>query len=638
MTGFVGRLAGDDGSVLVEPRFQLVERLVGVSGRRAVPVEVALDAEGAFRLPVDKPGGYAIEISAPGWRSFATDSFEFARGEKIDLGLVGLRRGAGVAATLADAASGRPLAGSVVTVRPAGRARLVLAGRVGTTTLADDEGRFLAAGLPVGRYVVEGQAPGLAPWIVELDLPEERVEELGLVGLDPPVQVSGQLLRPDGEPLAGVRVDFVRSPFRDAEPVASSRSDAEGRFAPVAIAPGGYRILVSADRLLLDREIAIPRGAARHTLELRVRSTHVSGWVTEGGVPVAGGEVVLRRLLDPEFALGVVVANRGGTAEQRWTGRPAGPTSATVGGDGAFAVDDAPTGRVKLSYFAAEGERALRFVDIADERQVALAIDVAGEAIAGSLVDRDTRRGVAADLELLDERSAPVARATSDAAGAFALPGIVPGSYRLLARARGYRLNEISPLAVTDLGIPPLLVEMEPADEARLAVRLERSEGSRAAAVALVLVDAGGRSLRALSADANGRLGLSELEPGRVALVWADPLAGTGATPLFTLREGERELALTLELGRDLIVRCTGDDCAGARLPWLALLTADGLDLTPYLLRSSAIAFSEEGTARIGRLAPGTYTLVAATLGSRLERTVEVTSGPGEIEISLPRR
>jgi hypothetical protein len=308
-----------------------------------------------------------------------------------------------------------------------------------------------------------------------------------------------------------------------------------------------------------------------------------------------------------------------------------------VASDGSFRIDDAPVGRHQLSYFGPAGLEATRIVDLTDDRELRIDVDLDGAGLDGTVLDRDSRRGLEARLELTDESATPLAEAVTDAAGEFHFPGVPPGGYRLWVHASGYYSSETAPVVVTEVGTAPLVIEMEPAEEARLRVHLTRPDGSPAAATALVLVDGAGRSLRALPTDTVGRLGLSELAPGRRALVWADPLAGTGATKLFTLNEGEREIDLTLAPGRDLVVRCEGEDGAGLRLPWFAVLSENGLNLAPYLLRSSAVAYSEEGTARIGRLVPGTYTLISTASGRRLEKRIEVTSGPGEVEVTLPQ-
>lgn len=637
--GIRGAVIGDDGSTPVEVQFELVEEFEGGGGQRTFPVQPEVLPEGRFLLRVPRTGNFALRIRASGWRTEAIDWLAVGPAQPVDLGTIVLRRGAGVRGTVLDARTSQPIAGAVVHVRPAGRGRLLLGAGAETRTLTDDRGSFIAAGLPVGRFVVEIQSGNLAPSFADVDLDDEVVVDLYERYLHPFVQVSGTVERTSGEAVASARVELVHSLQRDAEAVASASTDSEGRFA-LRVGPGAYRALVSGERLLLDQEMEIPAGEDHFELDMRLRRTHLSGIVTESGGPIGGGELVLRPVVDLTSSLGVVLVKGKGSGAERWAGRSESPMTVPVDVDGTFSIEDAPTGRLRAAYFGLEGRQALRILDVADDREVSVVLDIGGQQVEGAVVDQSSRTGIAATVELVDADAQSIASATCQSDGSFRLNGVPAGEYHLVVEARGFRLADPSAIVTISggaAGAPPLLVELVASGGANLHVAAQRSNGSRAAGTPLVMVDETGQSVRALPTDGRGTLGLSELPRGRFALVWSDALGGTGAGEPFELRSGSRDIDLEIGRGRDLIVHCQGTDCAGARLPWMAILTDRGIDLSPYLLRSPAIAFSEDGEARVGRLAPGSYRVVAMAAGRRLEKALEVSSGPGEVELAVPR-
>ncbi len=636
--GLRGQVLGEDGTIPGEVRFDLVEAFEDGSGQRTFAVDPEILPEGRFLLRVHRPGRYALRVQAPGWRVESIDWLELAPGSPVDLGPIVLRRGAGVSGVVLDARTSEAVGGAVVSLRPTGRARLLLGGQAESTVLTDDQGGFVAAGLPIGRFLVEIRGGDLAPWSEEVDLDDESVQDLAVRYLYPFVAVSGSIERDDGSGVAGVRVEFARSFDRDADSVASAHTSGDGHFGALRVGPGRYRVLVRGDRLLLDQEIAVPAREDRFELDLRLRRTRLSGVVLEGGAPIGGGEIVLRPLADLESSLGVVLAKGQAAGSERWSGRPAMPVTVPVDVDGTFVVEDAPTGRLRAAYFGLEGRQATRILDVPDDREATVALEVSGQTVEGTVLDQGSRAGVEAAVELVDADAQTIVRATCDGTGGFRLTGIPSGEYRLFVEARGYRRTEPTPVLVTATGAAPILAELERTDGASLHLVAERPDGTRAAGLPLVVLDAAGNSLRALPADRRGALGLSELPRGRFSIVWSDALAGAGASGPFDLRTSERSLELEIERGRDLIVQCQGEGCEGSRLPWFAIFTEHDVDLAPFLLRSSAIAFSEDGEARVGRLGPGTYRIVAMTAGRRLEKTLEVSSGPGEVELTLPRR
>ncbi|KAB2965404.1 MAG: hypothetical protein F9K16_02030 [Thermoanaerobaculia bacterium] len=637
--GVRGTVLGEDGSPIRGMRIALMEEFDGGDRSLRKLVEPELLPDGKFRLRVDHPGAVALEILADGWRPHTTGSFQTEPGAPVDLGEIHLLRGAGVSGWVLDGRSSAPVAGAVISVEPAGRARLLLGEPFTTSTLSADDGRFVASGLPSGRYRVRIESEGLAPWEEELDLSEIAIEDLSFVDLHPWVRVHGRVARSNGTALVAARVAVVRSMGREPAAVATSQTDAEGRLASFLCAPGHLRVLVSGDRLLMDQEIDIPAGPEEFELELRVPTTRLSGLVTEQGIPVGGGEVVVREVADVDASLGVVLLRSRTSGQEAWAGRPGASATAPVESDGTFTLADSPSGRLLVSYFGYDGRRASRVVDVESAPRSAVVVEVAGYSVEGEIAPALSRGGVGAEIQILNADTEVVARTRSEGTGRFAMEGVPPGTYRLKVDFPGYKASAPVDVVVTETGSAPVYVNLDRSEEdSDLLLTLRREDESLAAAVPLVLIDEANAMVRALSTGTSGALRLSSLPRGRYRVVWADPFSGTGATKPIDVTSSAKRVELDLEKGRELVVHCTGGPCAGSRLPWLSVLTADGVDLAPYLLRSSAVVFSEGGTARVGKLSPGTYRVAGMSGGHRFEKSLHVGAGPGQVDLAVPLR
>lgn len=632
----VGTLMTNDATDLPPPRFTLLGRIEdrGLSSTRVEPVSLRA---GAFRvrLPDDEP--HALRIEAPGMLPLMTEWFTLPQGGgTADLGVLILRRGAGMRGRVVDASTQEPLAGAVVSLEAQGRARIVL-GRLGkASAVTDSDGSFVVAGVPVGSYRMRVAWRELPPAESVVDLREESVVAAGTLALHPGVMLSGHVSRRDREPLTAGLVELI--PFRlyDPEPVVSVGIAADGSFGPVAVAPGRYHLIVQGDGPLLDQEIDVPAGES-FQIQARIRSTRLTGVVRDEGVPVSGGEVLLQRTSDLRGKLGVAVARNPRVDKQLWSGRSAAHFNATVNGAGVFTLGELPAGRMLLDYFGRSGERVTRAVDVADEAETSVAVDIDGRRIEGVVDDAETAAGLVATVELIAADGTSMFRGATRASGHFSVDRVAPGVYNVVASTEGYRTGDPVRVVVGNEAPSPVRVRLSRAGDAALDIVVRRGQDIPAAGVAVSIVDAAGRQLRAFPTMADGKLHVTRLPAGTVHLIWSDPLAGVGISPPIQLRPGPQEVTVRLEPGKDLIVRCEALDCAGASLGSISFTTARGIDLAPFLFRSGAIVYSAAGTAYLGRLAPGSYDVAASSGAFRLTKQLEVGSGPGEVELFLTK-
>jgi hypothetical protein len=640
-----GRIVGEDGTVPLDPGFRWIEQFADGSGSVPRPWRGRFAVDGTFQQSIREGARRLLEIRADGWLPYRSPWLDLGPEQAIDLGVVILRRGAGVRGLLLGREDGAPVAGAQIELVPAGRKLLVSSREDRSVALSDAEGAFVAAGVPPGRYLLSVSGRGEPPTYLELDLDEEEVLELGTLWVGAAVQLRGEVVAREGSderPVAGARVEIVAGLVRDAEVVAETATDGAGRFGPLALAPGSYRAMVRQERLLADQELEVREGKARQEVRIGVEQLRLRGRVVEDGVPVTGGELHVKPVLDLNSSLGIVLRRHASGQGEQWAGRPEPPWATEVAADGGFELSGLRSGLLDATYYGWEGETVVRRFELSESASGALQLEIGGGRIEGAVVVLGDRSAVSATVQLLDREGRLLTSTVSDSEGRFQLAGIAPGSYQLFATTPE-AISE-APLAVSLAGtnggdMSQVVLELAEGQAGTLdIVATARASKAQMPLLPLSLIDRSGRALYALPTDRGGEAHWTMIPPGHFVVAWADDLLGTGVTPAFRLDRFGRRLELSIERGRDLVVRCVGPRCAGAALPWFGLRARDGADLGPRLLRSSAIRFSEEGIATVGRLAPGVYTVETLLNGQRSETKLEVGEGPGTVELALTVR
>ncbi len=154
----------------------------------------------------------------------------------------GLARGATVAGTITEAATGNPIGNMQVNV-----SGINVSYGAGTQTLTD--GTFRITGLPAGRYTVTaaGSGTNYARSQTTIEVAAGDVSTVNF-GLRPGARLSGRTYVDqnanqqfdEGEGRANVNVSL--SDYMTGQWGASARSDAAGNFEITGVSPGGYRM------------------------------------------------------------------------------------------------------------------------------------------------------------------------------------------------------------------------------------------------------------------------------------------------------------------------------------------------------------------------------------------------------------
>lgn len=339
-----------------------------------------------------------------------------------------LAEGAAVVVTVVDEAA-RPIPGAEVRGSE-------LAERAAATTDARGEARLK----PVhpGYVAVSATAPGHAPGGGFTTIGSPGAVGRLTITLREGFPVSGRVVDEAGEAIAKARVALAGAWWSSEDDQGGSPTavltDDKGQFTIPAVATGTHRLTAvdgahapasSAPVPVIDRAVTGVTIAMKAGGELAGRAVDTAG----KPVPYATVRVV-------------------GAGRQLW--RTA-ARQTTCDAEGAFELRGLP--REKLSARAESDQAASKLVDVdltarAAQRDVSLVLDVVG-VIAGKVVD-DKGAAVAevavhAFPDLAESTSwtgvalAGMSSAVTDGAGAFTIPGLPEGSYRLSATRSGRR-------------------------------------------------------------------------------------------------------------------------------------------------------------------------------------------------------
>lgn len=664
-----GTLLSSDGSPLTQGT--LVARQRQGSTRVTTFHEVEPDTDGTFEVELPQPGQYRFELRCSGYLAQRLGASTLASGDRVDLGAVVLDRGASVSGRVADAVTLEPVSGALVELLPRGTALFdhLPSGEL-PRGVSDSRGDFQLSGLTGGRYELRIWLDGHAPEVRTVMLSPGQQLLLDWIIPGPGVAVEGRLVDDFGQPRGGASIAIYDPGHETLIPLLEGGTDPAGRFGPLYLSPGRYRLEASSQRLLLAQDLAVD---ADRPVELHLVASGgpLQGRLLRHGQSVGPGTLTLTSAIDPSRRRGKrITVHQGLPGFQASWGTPESQRTVEVGEPGTFAIDDVPPGALWLEWQGEDERGARRLVlpeavdgglggagaDAAmSEGALApqLIVDLSGSALSGRVTDPGGAP-LAAELRVLTEDGRLAARQLTTTEGGFLIEDLPTGRGRLSVRADGYR--EI----VRDLDLPQpgpggpnlegpnlegsapwLELVLEPASGAPdyLDLRLLRDDGSPMAHTLVTLLDGYGLPIAALPADGEGRRRFSPRAAQEVFVLWDDPWAGVGSRgPLLLsplLETPGEEISLQAPAGGTLALRCDPTRCGGGAVHWLSLINEEGLDLAPYLSGTScALALDDHGRLTLGRVAPGSYELELWTARGRFARPITVTSGQ-ELTVEL---
>jgi hypothetical protein len=311
--------------------------------------------------------------------------------------------------------------------------------------------------------------------------------------------------------------------------------------------------------------------------------------------------------------------------------------TADVSSEGEFVCERAAVGSMLATYRARDGRSWTRQVTVPDVAEPRVLIDLGGAGMEGMVVGQDGAPIGGAQLVLATESGRRIASGTSAESGRFEFSDLQDGPYSVTVRATGYRARTVPGIVVSSgARAAPLRVELTPGSSGKLSVRLRRSDGSACASIPVTLLDGAGIMVRSLPTDSSGVRVFEDLPPGRYTVVWADPLAGAGASePLDVGSADPVEYARTLGRGVRLLVESGSPELASAPIGSIHVFTSSGAEIASYLSGMAVgLRFPSGGRLTLGTLSPGSYRLRIGVGAQAFERAI--TAQSGDVIVSVP--
>ena len=437
-------------------------------GGAAVSLVARTDATGAFSTPALPPGAHRLSATRPGHLlrrapivtvapppapAPGAVTLELVRGARVS-GHVRDGRGAPaggarvrcVASAMDDltvTAGPLPLAAEAAAM-PSGAGRAL-----GSTRFAgaDRDGRFTVDDLIPGRYRIEIAHPGAEPYRgEELTLAPGERRDLGVLALRAGLTLVGRVIDEGGVGIEGARVAVTGVEATAGALGLHSATDPSGRF-ELTLPAGKYSVSATAPgRGAAQAKVELTAAAAPKPIELRLvrAEATLEGLVRDnGGRPLARARLFVSSGPEPSSAT-------------------VGSGSADVGGH--FSIKPLPAGELRLEI--RHPDYPVSFETVTPGKFATITVPFPG-GVSGEVRARTSGAALArARIEAVGPNGA---KATADVAkaGGFRLLRLMPGRWRLIATAPGYRADEreLDVTAASTLGeasVRDVRVELDP--------------------------------------------------------------------------------------------------------------------------------------------------------------------------------
>lgn len=421
------------------------------------------------------------------------------------------------------------------------------------------------------------------------------------------VRVNGLVLRPDGSPAEGSRVQLFGRRRRGrgrGQSGGEVRTDVTGRFT-LEVTPGTYWAFAGAvhpDDADAPRRRVEVTGADPQELEPFVLqlATALTGVVrTEDGQPVAGARVIAR-------------------APRRGRGR-----EATSDDRGRFRVEQLVEGLYALEV-SAEGFVRQRLEGIpvtgVAEGSVAVVLQPAG-GLRG-LVRGPDGRPVAEALVFTYRGAERTSMVRADADGRFELAALEGGPVELFVRSQDFELTARARAEVTPGASLPFDVLLRPAARIEGVLRSPADEPRPELSVEASLI--GGDVRREATSKEDGRYAIGRLYPGRYAVtVRGQSLRGGGVALVeaeVDVRAGTTPLDLVVPTGVPVRGRIETPDGEGTR---------GSVHVIAAGRYAAQVTTDEEGAFALPELPTGSYSVFVRANADRWVGRTTLVLQPG---------
>lgn len=614
-------------------------------------------ADGRFLFTGLRSGDWTFRAEAEGFAPSAKVALKLPNDEPISLVLL---RPVLVAGKVVDP-TGQPVAGAEVTKELEGvEAILAMQGQSDwPVAKSDDEGAFRLEGMPPGAGSIMAKKDGFAPSVgVALELGEGE-QKLDLVlTLRRGGTISGEVYDAEGKRASGSMVILQMPTLQQRR---FTNTDAHGAFSESGLEPGTWQVQAFPGIESLQGENGEPPDQAKLLAVLKMATVTLEDEATEHvvlGAPPADpvrvhGRVTLGGDPVPGAVLSFVPADGAGLDKLKLK---------TLDGDGRYEVQlDAPgdylltvqdsgaPGRQNSIEFRREvpkAEEARLDLELPLGRISGRVEDTRGEPVPGARVTVTMQGGLVFGTVF----GGNYTEAATDAAGAYEVPWLRPGSYTVAAGGAflGGAFGDGAAL-----GRVVQSVELHENESKRgLDFRLEQpgsvhgtvrdAAGNLVAEASIFLRDDEGRLVELFSlasTNASGTFEYPGLAPGEYSVTArTQTLSSTAGVPVRVRADEKSEVTVVLEPGTILLVSL--EDSSGADLPSrVSVLDGKGREMNGMMGLAELMRRYSGGLGdavqRVGPLPPGNYTVRAtAEDGRSVERPLNLT-GQAERKLKL---
>ena len=412
-----GRVIDEDGDPIQEANVTVRPAEGNAMARFSRGQRGVTDVDGGFVLTDVPPGAIRVEARAKGFQG-GDQTEQVQAGKDLEGVVMTLRQGAVVVGTVSNQA-GEPVDAASVTLA-IGDSLWRASGRP-PAARTDGDGAFRLEGVEPGRRTLQvrhGSYP-VTTKVVDLELGETRVE----IELGGGQTVSGQVVDPEGTPVAGALVGLGPESQRFSVPGNGESSLADGTFEIKGISDGEYSVMVSHSDFANGRLEGI-----------EVKGSPVRGLV----VQLEAGASITGRILGLDF-------DRLAAAEVMAFSQQGGMKAGQVDYEEQYRIPKVAPGEWQVHVQTTGGRRAGGSITVAPgDTSVQLDIEFAeGVTLEGRVLSGGA--GVAGvRLSVSSPQGKSNASGVTDHQGNFELHGLEEGKHQLFAfdMRRGMRHSE----------------------------------------------------------------------------------------------------------------------------------------------------------------------------------------------------
>ena len=597
--------------------------MIRMGGEEPDAAEGASDDDGGFAVAGLPSGKFDLSTERSGFAPHTVPGIDLEGAEDVDVGSITLLPGESLEGLVLDT-DGAPIEGAEVMLTEASPMNSLMMGMPfgepgQADATADPNGWFAVHDLGADKkYTLTANRPGFVNAQVDgISLPRSEPVELRL---EPSSRLAGVVLDTSGEPIAGARVNMMRTRTVEGGGMAlqvafaeDTTTDVEGRFAFEEQEPGKASLTATASGYQETRlaDLVIPKGADLDDVELEL----------------AEGSILQGRVLTPDGrpAIGATV---GKVSEGRGFGPRMGG-DAPVDGDGYYRLEGLAPGELSIQAQHGEYPRVAKDVELRTGVNALNLEFKGGQEVSGRVVDSNGKPVPAASVQAIQPSEYWSDSETRTAAnGDFTLPGVQDGEYTLTVSAEGYASSRDQKITVAGQPVAGLEIVLDPGTSIVGTISgLEENEYRRVTIRSM----SGVFDFDGTAVDHEGRFRMDHVSPGEHEVVGTLADSARRASARVTIEPGMTDVPVELVFDRGVTLGGTvhqgGTPIGGAMIS----ASAESRQRVGWSQTDSNGVFSIDG------LLPGSYELTVREFRSGLAHTetVEVTTSR-EVEIEIP--